>query len=128
MKSMRVRRSASRPWRPLRVSVSGRLLLADLGIEQIGVDALRFMLAFNGRGHDLVEGGLHAVELELAHELEELSSFPQTGDQLGSGHHNTWNGCVTDRDQDYDTMNTAPSTSVQAPFSRRSSTITARPN
>jgi Flp pilus assembly protein TadG len=28
--------------------------------------------------------------------------------------HNTWNGCVTDRDQDYDTMNTTPSTSVQA--------------
>jgi Flp pilus assembly protein TadG len=24
--------------------------------------------------------------------------------------HNTWNGCVTDRDQNYDTMNTAPST------------------
>jgi len=24
------------------------------------------MLAFDGRGHDLVEGGLHAVELELA--------------------------------------------------------------
>jgi Flp pilus assembly protein TadG len=23
--------------------------------------------------------------------------------------HNTWNGCVTDRDQNYDTMNTAPS-------------------
>jgi Flp pilus assembly protein TadG len=28
--------------------------------------------------------------------------------------HNTWNGCVTDRDQDYDTTNTAPSTSLQA--------------
>jgi hypothetical protein len=24
------------------------------------------MLAFDGRGHDLVEGGFHAVELELA--------------------------------------------------------------
>ncbi len=24
--------------------------------------------------------------------------------------HNTWNGCVTDRDQNYDTVNTAPST------------------
>src|SRR5436305_4888574 len=30
-----------------------------------------------------------------------------------SGHGN-WNGCVTDRDQDYDTQNTAPSASVQA--------------
>ena len=28
--------------------------------------------------------------------------------------HNTWNGCVTDRDQNYDTTNTAPSTSVAA--------------
>ena len=40
-------------------------------------DALRFMLAFDSRGHDLVEGGLHAVELELTHEVEELSSFHQ---------------------------------------------------
>src|SRR3954464_13144023 len=54
-----------------------RLLLADLGIEQIADDALGFMLAFDGGGHDLVEGGLHAVELELAHELEELGSFHQ---------------------------------------------------
>jgi len=30
-----------------------------------------------------------------------------------SGHGN-WNGCVTDRDQDYDTQNTAPSASVTA--------------
>jgi Flp pilus assembly protein TadG len=28
--------------------------------------------------------------------------------------HQTWNGCVTDRDQDYDTTNTAPATSIQA--------------
>jgi hypothetical protein len=28
-------------------------------------------------GHDLVEGRLHAEELELAHEIEELGSFPQ---------------------------------------------------
>ena len=54
------------------------LLLADLGGEQIADDALRFMLAFDGRGHDLVEGGLHAVELELPHEVEELGSFHQT--------------------------------------------------
>ena len=26
--------------------------------------------------------------------------------------HDTWNGCVTDRDQDYDTKNTAPSVSI----------------
>jgi hypothetical protein len=35
------------------------------------------MLAFDDRGHDLVEGGLHAIELELAHEVEELGSFHQ---------------------------------------------------
>src|SRR5882757_5834891 len=28
--------------------------------------------------------------------------------------HQTWNGCVTDRGQDYDTTNTAPSASIQA--------------
>ncbi|MBR2119842.1 MAG: pilus assembly protein [Pseudomonadota bacterium] len=28
--------------------------------------------------------------------------------------HNTWNGCVTDRDQDYDTTSTPPSTAVSA--------------
>jgi hypothetical protein len=33
------------------------------------------VLAFDSSGHDLVEGGLHAVELELAHEVEELSAF-----------------------------------------------------
>ena len=54
-----------------------RLLLTDLGVEQVTDDALRFVLAFDGRSHDLVEGGLHAVELELAHEVEELSSFHQ---------------------------------------------------
>jgi hypothetical protein len=35
------------------------------------------LLAFDSGGHDLVEGGLHAVELELAHEIEELGSFHQ---------------------------------------------------
>src|SRR4051812_18068038 len=54
-----------------------RLLLADLGIEQTADDALRLMLAFDSGGHDLVEGSLHAVELELAHELEQLSAFHQ---------------------------------------------------
>ena len=53
------------------------LLLVDLGVEQITDDALGFVLAFDGRGHDLVEGSLHAVEFELAHEIEELGSFHQ---------------------------------------------------
>jgi hypothetical protein len=36
------------------------------------------MLAFDGGGHDLVEGGLHAIGFELAHGVEEPSSFNQT--------------------------------------------------
>src|SRR4029078_8542705 len=54
-----------------------RLLLADLGGEQIADDALGFVLALDRGRHDLVEGGLHAVELELAHKIEDLSSFHQ---------------------------------------------------
>src|SRR5262245_34214049 len=46
------------------------LLLVDLGGEQVADDALRFMLTFDGRGHDLVEGGFHTVELEFAHKVE----------------------------------------------------------
>jgi hypothetical protein len=33
------------------------------------------MLTFDDGGHDLVAGGLHAIELKLAHEVEELGSF-----------------------------------------------------
>jgi hypothetical protein len=65
-------------WKSSRSLASGyraRLLLADLGVEQITDDALGFVLAFDGGSHNLVEGGLHAVELELAHEVEELGSF-----------------------------------------------------
>jgi hypothetical protein len=53
------------------------LLLADLSLEEIADDTLRLMLAFDRSGHDLVEGSLHAVELELAHEVEEFGSFHQ---------------------------------------------------
>ena len=53
------------------------LLLVDLGGKQIADDALWFMLAFDGGSHDLVEGGLHAIELKLAHEVEEFGSFHQ---------------------------------------------------
>src|SRR6185503_197612 len=45
--------------------------------EQIADDALGFVLALDRGRHDLVEGGLHAVELELAHKIEDLSSFHQ---------------------------------------------------
>src|SRR6266536_74097 len=36
------------------------------------------------------------------------------GDTWTTDAHSTWNGCVTDRDQDYDTTNTAPSSSTTA--------------
>jgi hypothetical protein len=53
------------------------LLLVDLGVQQVPDDALGFVLALDRGRHDLVEGSLHAVELELAHEIEELGSFHQ---------------------------------------------------
>jgi hypothetical protein len=55
-----------------------RLLLVDLGGQQVANDALGFMLALDGGGHDLVEGGLHAIEFELTHKVEQLSAFHQT--------------------------------------------------
>jgi hypothetical protein len=54
-----------------------RLLLVDLGGQKVADNALGFMLAFDRGGHDLVEGSLHAVELEFAHEVEQLGSFHQ---------------------------------------------------
>src|ERR1700730_12339158 len=51
------------------------LLLVDLGVEQVADNALGFVLALYGSRHDLVEGGLHAVELELTHEVEQLSTL-----------------------------------------------------
>src|SRR5262249_47551016 len=35
--------------------------------------------------------------------------------------HNTWNGCVTDRDQNYDTLNTSPNNSAKFPAEQYSS-------
>jgi hypothetical protein len=59
------------------VSDRACLLLADLGREQVADDPLGLVLTFDGGGHDLVEGGLHAEELELAHKVEELGAFHQ---------------------------------------------------
>jgi Flp pilus assembly protein TadG len=42
------------------------------------------------------------------------ASWVYTGTSGIAASHNTWNGCVTDRDQDYDTMATAPSSANQA--------------
>ncbi len=53
------------------------LLLIDLGGEQIADDALRLVLAFDRGRHDLIEGGLHPVELKLSHEVEQFGSFHQ---------------------------------------------------
>jgi hypothetical protein len=53
------------------------LLLDDLSVEQIANSTLMFVLAFDSSRHDLVEGGLHAVELELAYEVEQVSTFHQ---------------------------------------------------
>jgi Flp pilus assembly protein TadG len=39
--------------------------------------------------------------------------------------HNTWNGCVTDRDQNYDTMNTAPTTGAKFPAEQYASCSTS---
>lgn len=54
------------------------LLLGDLGGEQVADDALRLVLALHRRGDDLVEGGLHAIELELAHGGKNLRAFHHT--------------------------------------------------
>src|SRR5262245_30260225 len=35
--------------------------------------------------------------------------------------HNTWNGCITDRDQNYDTLNTAPTSGAKFPAEQYSS-------
>jgi len=55
-----------------------RLLLADLGCQQIADDPLRLMLALHGGGDDLVVGSLHAEQLEPGHGVEDLGTLHQT--------------------------------------------------
>jgi hypothetical protein len=55
-----------------------RLLLGDLGLEQVADDLLWFVRALDRDLDDLVEGGLHAVELQLAHGGEDLLAFHHT--------------------------------------------------
>ena len=57
------------------VSDRPRLLLVDLGREQIADDALRLVLTLHRRGDDLVVGCPHAVELQFAHGSQDLGSF-----------------------------------------------------
>src|SRR5258708_9463146 len=48
------------------------LLLANLCLEQIAEDALALVLAFDGGGQELVEGGLHVQGLGAAHWAERV--------------------------------------------------------
>src|SRR5271157_5563679 len=52
-----------------------RLLLRDLGLQEIADKALRLMLALERRGERLVVSAPHPVELEAAHHVEDFSSF-----------------------------------------------------
>ena len=54
-----------------------RLLLGDLGLEQVAEDPRRFVLALDAGGHDLVIGQAHAVELQRAHQVEDVGPFHQ---------------------------------------------------
>lgn len=53
------------------------LLLGDLGLEQAADDARRLVLALDAGGHDLVIGKAHAVELQLAHEIQDVAALHQ---------------------------------------------------
>ena len=46
--------------------------------------------------------------------LTTKSSCVGAGKVWTAAAHSTWNGCITDRDQNYDTLNTAPDTAMQA--------------
>jgi hypothetical protein len=52
-----------------------RLLLGDLGAEQIADNPRRLVPALDAGGHHLVVGGSHAVELEPRHELENVGAL-----------------------------------------------------
>jgi hypothetical protein len=49
-----------------------RLLLPDLGGQQIPDDLLRFMLALDCSGQHLVISGAHAVEPQLSHRVDHV--------------------------------------------------------
>lgn len=59
------------------VADRARLLVGDLRAQQVPKHPLRLVLAFDGGGHDLVEGRLHAEELERAHQGEERGPVHQ---------------------------------------------------
>ena len=55
-----------------------RLLFGNLGLQQVADDCLRLVRPLHRRLDDLVEGGLHAVEPQLAHGGEDLLAFHHT--------------------------------------------------
>jgi hypothetical protein len=52
-----------------------RLLLRDLGAQKVADEALRLVFALERGRERLVIGGLHAVELQLAHHVEDFGPF-----------------------------------------------------
>ncbi len=54
-----------------------RLLLGDLGAEQVADDARRLVAALDAARHHLVVSGAHTKQLEPAHQLENVGAFHQ---------------------------------------------------
>jgi hypothetical protein len=54
-----------------------RLLLGDLGIEQVADDVLDGVLALEPGGQHLVEGGPHAGQLQPGHHVEKVLALQQ---------------------------------------------------
>jgi hypothetical protein len=53
------------------------LLLGYLGLQKIANDTRRLMMALDAVAHDLVIGAAHAVELQGAHQFQNLCAFHQ---------------------------------------------------
>jgi hypothetical protein len=56
-----------------------RLLLRDLGAQEVSDEALRLVLALEGGSERLVIRGLHPIELQLAHHVEDFGPFRRQG-------------------------------------------------
>src|SRR5271166_1925137 len=52
-----------------------RLLFRDLGVQEVADEALRLVLALERGRERLIVGGLHAVELQRAHHVEDFGPF-----------------------------------------------------
>ncbi|MDT4868427.1 hypothetical protein FQZ97_1033890 [compost metagenome] len=53
------------------------LLLGDLRLQEIADDARRFVLSLDAVSHDLVVSAAHSIELQRAHQFENLCAFHQ---------------------------------------------------